>query len=50
MEQDGDRQFFRLVVGRISAWYSAHSTANPLVEPDAPVVHGDKFLLPTGSG
>ena len=43
MAADGDRQFFRLVVGRVSVWYAAHSTANPLCEPDAPVVHGSKF-------
>ena len=43
MASDGDRQFFRLVVGRVSVWYAAHSTANPLCEPDAPIVHGSKF-------
>lgn len=40
------RQFFRLVVGRISAWYARHSTPNPMgVPPDAPVSHEDKFAV-----
>lgn len=38
------RQFFRLVVGPISAWYSKHNTPNPLgIEPDAPISDDDKF-------
>lgn len=38
------RSFFRLVVGRISVWYSKHNTPNPLgVLPDCPVVDHDKF-------
>jgi hypothetical protein len=48
------RQFFRLVVGRISAWYSRHNTPNPLgtVAPDAPVIDVDKFapLRPPATG
>ena len=40
----GGRTFFRLVVGRISVWYSKHSTPSPLgVLPDAPVCDEDKF-------
>lgn len=39
----GYRQFFRLVVGRISTWYAKHNTANPLCEPDAPISYEDKF-------
>lgn len=39
------RQFFRLVVGPISVWYSKHNTPNPLgVQPDAPISDEDKFL------
>lgn len=38
------RQFFRVVVGKISAWYSKHNTPNPLgVLPDAPICDVDKF-------
>ena len=38
------RQFFRLVVGDISVWYSKHNTPNPLgVQPDAPISDEDKF-------
>lgn len=39
----GYRQFFRLVVGRISTWYAKHNTPNPLCDPDAPVSYEDKF-------
>lgn len=39
------RQFFRLVVGPISVWYSKHNTPNPLgIQPDAPISDEDKFL------
>lgn len=39
------RQFFRLVVGKISVWYKKHNTPNPLgVEPDAPISDIDKFI------
>ena len=39
------RQFFRLVVGRVGAWYSKHNTANPMgILPDAPIVDDDKFM------
>jgi hypothetical protein len=38
------RQFFRLVAGPISVWYSKHNTPNPLgVLPDAPISDDDKF-------
>lgn len=38
------RQFFRLVVGPISVWYSKHNTENPLgIQPDAPISDEDKF-------
>lgn len=38
------RQFFRLVVGPISVWYSKHNTPNPLgVQPDAVISHEDRF-------
>ena len=40
------RRYFRLVVGKVSHWYSRHSTANPLVKPDAKVLDEDKFVLP----
>ncbi len=38
------RQFFRLVVGPISVWYSKHNTPNPLgILPDCPISDEDKF-------
>ena len=38
------RQFFRLVVGPISVWYSRHNTENPLgIQPDCPISDEDKF-------
>lgn len=40
----GPRQFFRLVAGPISVWYSRHNTPNPLgVQPEAPISDEDKF-------
>eukprot|EP00629_Pelagomonadales_sp_RCC1024_P000559 CAMPEP_0119269248 /NCGR_PEP_ID=MMETSP1329-20130426/6731_1 /TAXON_ID=114041 /ORGANISM="Genus nov. species nov., Strain RCC1024" /LENGTH=541 /DNA_ID=CAMNT_0007269245 /DNA_START=189 /DNA_END=1811 /DNA_ORIENTATION=+ len=39
----GERQYFRLVVGDIGGWFEGHSTANPLVAPNAPIIQGDKF-------
>lgn len=39
----GYRQFFRLVVGRVSTWYAKHNTPNPLCDPDAPISYDDKF-------
>lgn len=39
------RQFFRLVVGPIGAWYSKHNTPNPYgVMPDAMICDEDKFM------
>lgn len=44
IEQGANRQFLRLVVGRISAWYSQHNTPNPMgTQPDAPIIDTDKF-------
>lgn len=42
---NGERQYFRLVVGEIGAWYAHHSTANPIVPvpDDVTIVQGDKF-------
>ena len=39
------RQFFRLVVGPVSAWYPRHNTANPAcpLPADVLVIEGDKF-------
>jgi hypothetical protein len=39
------RQFFRLVVGKVSVWYSKHNTTNPLcpVPPGVLVIDDDKF-------
>jgi len=42
------RQYFRLVVGQVSAWFADHSTPNPLgtMPPSGVhIVHGDKFKL-----
>jgi hypothetical protein len=39
-----ERQFFRLVTSGVGVWWARHSTPNPLgVEPDCPVLEGDKF-------
>lgn len=45
LEEGSYRQFFRLVVGPITAWYADHSTSNPLVEiPDkTQIIYGNKF-------
>lgn len=38
------RQFFRLVVGRVSVWYAKHNTINPNgTQPDAIISYDDKF-------
>lgn len=38
------RQFFRLVVGPLSVWYSKINTPNPLgIQPNAPISDADKF-------
>lgn len=38
------RQFFRLVTGEVSVWFSKHNTANRLgVLPACPIVDHDKF-------
>ena len=38
------RRYFRLVTNSVSAWYSRHSTANPLgTLPDCAIVDIDKF-------
>ena len=42
------RQYFRLVVGQVTAWFADHSTPNPLgiVPPkEVHIVHGNKFSL-----
>eukprot|EP00906_Rhabdomonas_costata_P014513 RCo020866 len=50
MPEGGRRQFFRLVVGRVGAWYAEHNTPNPTgytppPEYAVPVVEGNKFTL-----
>lgn len=42
------RQYFRLVVGTVSAWFAHHSTPNPLgfrPDPSVRIVQGNKFDL-----
>jgi hypothetical protein len=41
---NSERQFFRLIAADIDIWYSAHNTANPMVEPACRVVDGSKFV------
>lgn len=41
--RDGMRQWVRLVGDDIGGWWSMHSTTNPKVAPNAPVLHGSKF-------
>lgn len=44
MKANVHRQFFRLVVGEISVWYSQHSTPNPLgTLPTATIIDTNKF-------
>ena len=42
------RQYFRLVAGPVSVWYSEHSDANPdtRFKPEAEIIHGNKFGQP----
>jgi hypothetical protein len=47
------RQYFRLVVGTVSAWFADHSTRNPLgftPEAGTRVVRGSKFELAASAG
>lgn len=37
------RQWFRLVADAIDGWWYEHSTPNPLVRPNAPILKGSKF-------
>ena len=40
----GQRQYFRVVRGPVSMWYSQHSTSNPLgTEADAVILEHNKF-------
>lgn len=42
--EDTQRQFFRLVVGKIDVWYEQHNTPNPKgILPDAEIVSYNKF-------
>lgn len=44
LEKDAHRQYIRVVMGKVSAWYADHSTRNPMgVEPDAIILKGNKF-------
>lgn len=48
VKDDVHRQFVRLVVGPIGAWYAEHSTCNPMgvVPPDGvQIVQGSKFAV-----
>jgi hypothetical protein len=43
-----NRQFFRLVVGEISYWFTDHNTPNPTgfqVPSSVPIIQGNKFTL-----
>jgi hypothetical protein len=42
------RSFFRLVTGKLSAWYADHSTPNPLglkPPPDVEIIRGNKWSV-----
>jgi hypothetical protein len=44
------RQYFRLVVGEVTAWFADHSTHNPLgvcPPPSVRIVTGNKFEIPS---
>ena len=47
LRENANRQYFRLVLGEVTAWFEDHSTANPLfrVPDNVRVVSGNKFLL-----
>lgn len=44
-QQDGHRQFFRLVGPEVHGWYKQHSTSNPLcaIPASIPVIERNKF-------
>lgn len=43
-DTDHFRQWFRLVVGKVGAWYTHHNTPNPLgIQPNARLVTSNKF-------
>jgi len=50
-EEEGTRQFFRLVTADISVWFAEHSTPNPKVPVPTPVkvIGESKFKSPNGS-
>jgi len=44
MKNSENRQFFRLVTGELSVWYSQHSTPNPLcILPESMILNCNKF-------
>lgn len=44
LEKGQHRCYFRLVTGRVGAWFAAHSTPNPLgTQPNARIITHDKF-------
>ncbi len=53
LKEGTTRQFFRLVTGEVSAWFTAHNTPNPLaellgdtfLEKDVQIIEGDKYAL-----
>ena len=48
---DCNRQYFRLVCGKVSAWFASHSTANPrfnVLPPNIRIVNRNKFELNVG--
>jgi hypothetical protein len=51
MPYTGERQFFRLVVGKVSAWFTEHNTPNPLGyqpnthDPSIQIIQTNKYVL-----
>ena len=50
LQRSSERQYFRLVCGEVSAWFSQHSTRNPkfTIPSNVRIVHENKFKMNKG--